>query len=178
MKKVILLIANGFGLGNSPFCSGTIGALAGLPVAIALTALHNCPWAQVLVAYALFMLACPICDFAEKHYSTKDDGRIVADEWMLLPICFIAQEPVWQELAQGDWLTAVLFTGMAFVVSRIADILKPYPAFQLQSMPGGIGIVLDDFFADLYAWCAIFFLNQYLLHPVILPFARRLFGME
>lgn len=178
MKKIILLLANGFGLGNSPHCSGTIGALAGIPFAIALTALYDHPWVQVFLSYVLFMLAFPICDYAEKHYQTKDDSRIVADEWMLLPICFIAQEPIWRELTEGDWLTAVAFTGMAFVVSRIADILKPFPAFQLQSMKGGIGIVLDDFFANLYAWCAIFFLNRFLLHPVLIPFARRLFGME
>ena len=45
-------------------------------------------------------------------------------------------------------------------------------------MKGGIGIVLDDFFANFYAWCAIFFLNRFLLHPVLIPFSRRLFGME
>lgn len=178
MKKIVLLLANGFGLGNSPYCSGTVGALLGIPFGIALTALHGCTWAQIAIAYAMALVAVPICDMAERHYGKKDDGRVVADEWMLLPICFIAQEPVWQEFANGDWVTAVLFTGMAFVVSRISDIIKAFPAYQLQKMEGGLGIMLDDFFASVYAWVAIHFLNIYLLHPVIIPFVKDLLGMS
>lgn len=175
MKKAIILIATGFGAGLSPVCSGTTGAIVGIPLAILLTAVHN-PWLQGAIALALTLLAIPICDIAEKHFGKKDDGRIVADEYMLLPICFIAQEPVWQELfgPSPDILRAILFVGMAFVVSRIFDILKLFPAFRLQSVRGGFGIVLDDFFADIYAWFAIWLCNKYLLIPIILPFVRGL----
>ena len=38
-----------------------------------------------------------------------------------------------------------------FVVVRFIDIIKPYPANRLQSLPGGRGIVADDFVANLYA---------------------------
>jgi phosphatidylglycerophosphatase A len=39
---------------------------------------------------------------------------------------------------------------VAFVLSRINDIIKPPPARQLQSIRGGLGIVIDDVFASLY----------------------------
>jgi phosphatidylglycerophosphatase A len=37
------------------------------------------------------------------------------------------------------------------VVARVCDIIKPPPARQLQAIPGGLGIVIDDLFASLYA---------------------------
>lgn len=177
MKKVIISLATGFGAGFSPVCPGTVGAIVGIPFAVLLTSLHGHTIAQYAIALALVVLAIPICDIAEKHFGEKDDDRIVADEYMLLPICFIAQEPVFDELfgANPNPIRAIIFIGMAFVVSRIFDIIKAYPAYRLQSAPGGFGIVLDDFFANLYAWIAIWLVNQHLLIPHIYPFAASLF---
>ena len=173
-RKIIILLANGFGLGNSPVASGTVGALLGIPLAIALSALYGHVWLQVAVAASLTYLCVPLCDAAEKIYGTKDDGRIVADEYLLFPICVIAQRPLWDMFCTGEWFHAVVFLGMAFVISRISDIIKAYPARQLLEMPGGLGIVLDDFFADVYAWVAIWFADVWLLTPHIQPFLDRL----
>ena len=171
MKKAIIALATGFGTGYAPICPGTVGALVGIPLAILLTALHGHAVAQYAIALALTVLAIPVCDIAERHFGEKDDDRIVADEYMLLPICFIAQEPVFDELfgASPDPLRAIIFTGMAFVVSRVFDIIKAYPAYRLQAAPGGFGIVLDDFFADLYSWIAIWLLNQHVMIPYVYP---------
>ena len=38
-----------------------------------------------------------------------------------------------------------------FCVIRFVDIVKPWPARQLQSVPGGLGIVVDDLFANIYS---------------------------
>ena len=47
-----------------------------------------------------------------------------------------------------------------FCVIRAVDILKPWPCRGLQSVPGGRGIVIDDFFANLYSlainWAILF----------------------
>lgn len=154
MKKLVLLLANGFGFGHAPVASGTFGALVGLPFAVAITAIPNV-WLQAAVALALVLLAIPVCELGEIHYGKKDPGQVVADEWMLLPICFVGQAPVWDWLVAGNWTPAILFTAGAFCVSRFFDILKLFPAYRLQALHGGFGIVFDDFFADLYAWIAI-----------------------
>ena len=167
MKKLILLISSGFGLGYSPFASGTCGALLGLPLGLALTTLHGHLALQLAIAAALVLFAIPICDAAEKIYGVKDDGRIVADEYMLHPICFIGHAPVWRMLLGGGEATlrAILFVGVVFVISRIADILKPSPARQLQAVRGGLGIVLDDLVADIYSWILIWGVSSYVLGP-------------
>ena len=152
-ERLVLAFATGFGLGRAPIASGTFGALLGLPAALALTALHGRPhglhW-QIGICLLLTLLAIPICDAAEKALGTKDDGRIVADEYLTLPICVIGL-PIAERIFGGDWFRGLVLLGTAFVISRICDILKPTPARQSQRLPGGLGIVLDDFFASVYA---------------------------
>ena len=47
-------------------------------------------------------------------------------------------------------LTArVLLAG--FVLFRIFDVVKPFPANRLQALPGGVGVMIDDLIAGLYA---------------------------
>ena len=154
MKKFFVWMASGFGLGFSPVASGTTGSLPG--VALAWYINSHLPWAlQVPLALALTALAVPICDVAEKHYGKKDDGRIVADEWMLFPLCVI-----------GLPADPLMFL-VAFVMARLFDILKLWPAHGLQRIKGGLGIVIDDFFAMLYALAAnhlAFYALRHLLH--------------
>ena len=154
MKKIVLSLAFGFGLGRAPVAPGTFGALAGIPVAVALTAIPNV-WLQAAVALALVLVAIPVCGAGEVRCGRKDPGQVVADEWMLLPICFVGQAPVWDWLVAGAWEPAAAFVALAFAASRVFDILKIFPAYRLQALHGGFGIVFDDFFADLYAWVAI-----------------------
>ncbi len=168
MNRAILSVATGLGLGYSPFAPGTCGALLGIPLGLALSRFYGNLWIQIGVALALTLLAIPVCDAAEKLFGKKDDGRIVADEYMLLPICFIGQGPIWDWLVGGEkTLDAVVFLVIAFVISRAVDILKPSPCRQIQSVKGGLGIVLDDFVASLYSWILVWGL---------FPYAMRLFA--
>lgn len=165
MRRCAVAVATGFGLGYSPFASGTCGALLGIPLALGVSRLYGHVWLQVAIALALTLLAVPVCDAAEKFFGKKDDGRIVADEYMLLPICFVGQGPVWEWLRNGgdDMVRAIVFIAFAFVVSRIVDILKPSPCRQIQRVEGGLGVVLDDFFASLYSWVIIWGLSSYVI---------------
>ncbi len=139
-QRVNLLIATGFGIGLLvPFAPGTFGSLPGVALAYAM-ALQPLPL-QILTCAGLTLLAVPVCHAAEALLQKKDDGRICADEWMLFPICVI-----------GIPLREVLpLLPLFFVVARLCDIAKPPPAYALQRVRGGIGIVIDDFFASLYA---------------------------
>ena len=139
-QKMSVFVATGFGLGlAAPVAPGTVGSLPGVVLALWLTQQHL-PL-QILAGLGLTLLAVPLCDVAERVLGKKDDGRICADEWMLFPICVIGL-PLLQHL----WLIP-----LCFVVARVCDIIKPPPARQLQELHGGVGIVIDDFFASLYA---------------------------
>lgn len=140
LLRPVILAATGFGLGLSPVASGTTGSLPGLAIVLlaARAGLTAIP-AQVALAAALTLLAIPICHLAERHFGRKDDGRIVADEYLTFPIGLIG-------LPLVPWVLA-----LAFVTNRCLDILKPPPANRLQRVPGGLGIVLDDAVSAFYS---------------------------
>jgi len=139
-RKPIILLATGFGLGLSPVASGTAGTLLGLPIMLGLAPLwtHSL-MAQMSAALCLALLAIPMCDVAEKHFGRKDDGRIVADEFMTFPIGLLG-------LPLTPWVLV-----LAFFTNRVFDVLKPFPAYRLQRLSGGLGIVVDDCVAALYS---------------------------
>jgi len=143
-RKPIILLATGFGLGLSPVASGTAGTLLGLPIMLCLAPLwmpagSGALMTQIFAAICLILLAIPICDVAEKHFGRKDDGRIVADEFMTFPIGLLG-------LPLSPWVIA-----LAFFTNRVFDVLKPFPANRLQHLPGGLGVVVDDVVAALYS---------------------------
>jgi len=135
-----VLLANGFGFGLSPIASGTTGCLWGIPLVWAVWVYGGVGVSgQIVFALVMTLICIPICSVAEQHYGKKDDGRIVADEYMTFPICMIGLPAVW-------WML-----GIAFVTNRIFDILKPPPANALQRLKGGLGITIDDVMAALYS---------------------------
>lgn len=143
-ERLNLLAATGFGLGLfAPFAPGTFGSLPG--VALAYWTCSLALWQQIAICAVLAAAAVPICDRAEKRLGVKDDGRITADEWMLYPIALIGIP-----LSSLPWWSMVIF----FAIIRALDIIKPPPARRLQSIPGGLGIVVDDLAANLYSLAA------------------------
>lgn len=142
-KKPLVFVACGFGLGLSPVASGTAGTLPGLALVLGLRAAgFDAPPFDILAALLLAAAAVPLCDIAEKHFKRKDDGRIVADEFMTFPICMLG-------LPSEAWVFAA-----AFLTNRFFDILKPPPARRLQDCEGGLGIVADDAVSCLYSLAA------------------------
>ena len=141
MNKLALFVATGFGLGLvAPVAPGTIGSLPGVALAYWTTQLP--PWLQIVLCAILALAAIPVCGSAERTLGIKDDGRISADEWMLFPIALVGIP-----LADLPWWSMAVF----FVIVRVVDIVKPWPCRALQSIHGGLGIVIDDFFANLYS---------------------------
>ena len=80
---------------------------------------------------------------AERLLGAKDPGAIVIDEvaGMTLSVALFALTP------------AVLLVG--FVLFRLFDVTKPFPARVSQRLTGGIGVMLDDLIAGLYALSVI-----------------------
>ena len=141
VKKVCTVIATGFGLGYSPVASGTVGSLWGVLIVWGIAA-SGMRWEwHAALCVALSLLCIPVCDVAEKVLGKKDDGRIVADEYLTFPICMIGL----------PWMHHLWLLPVGFVVCRVMDIVKPFPAHRLQRLKGGLGITVDDIFASLYA---------------------------
>jgi phosphatidylglycerophosphatase A len=146
--------ALGFGSGLSPRAPGTVGSLAALPLALPLLSLSPLAYAGVLLLAFVFGIYC--CEKTRLHMAVQDPGAIVWDEIvaMWLVLAFVPATWSW-------WLGA-------FLLFRLFDIAKPWPIHWLdQTVKGGLGIMLDDVLAAIYAIAILLLLQKYL--PTILP---------
>ena len=131
-------LAFGFGSGLSPQAPGTMGTLAAIPLAIVFKLLPVFVFWPLLLL--LFFLGIYLCDVTSKRLGEHDPGGIVWDEMVAywLTVAFVPLD--WA------WLAA------AFLLFRVFDIFKPWPIRQVEKrFGGGLGIMLDDIVAALYA---------------------------
>jgi phosphatidylglycerophosphatase A len=156
--RISLAIATVFGLGYLPKAPGTWGSLVGvlifsltqfiapidafpgaraLPAARALwAALTGLP---VFVAIAVVGLLC--ATRAAEFSRMKDPQFVVIDEVSGQHLTYLFS------LTLLDWKYLLL----GFILFRVFDIWKPFPARQAESLPGGLGIMADDWIAGIYA---------------------------
>lgn len=138
-----VLLATGFGVGRVPRAPGTFGSLFGLPLACGVQQLP--PVWQFLVAGVIVVIGVPICGRGAKLLNGKDPGAVVWDEIAAFPVMFLFV----------PFQTETAFAG--FLLFRLLDISKPWPCRSLERLPGGLGIMIDDLVAGLYAgvllWC-------------------------
>ena len=143
MRKVALgtpagFLAFGFGSGLSRYAPGTMGTIAAIPLAAVLTALPGAWFWPLLVL--LFIAGVWLCDVSSRRLGQHDPGGIVWDEMVAywLTVAFVPVTWAW-------WLAA-------FMLFRFFDILKPWPIRQVEKrFDGGLGIMLDDIVAAVYA---------------------------
>ena len=131
------LVATGLGSGYSPFAPGTAGSLVGVLLFLPLAGLA---WpVQLATTTALTLVGVLAAGRAARLVGRKDPGLVVVDE------------------VAGQWITflALPFTPVTalagFLLFRVMDILKPWPARDLERLPGGFGIMADDVAAGIYA---------------------------
>jgi phosphatidylglycerophosphatase A len=142
LHPVARLIATGLFLGYSPVAPGTAGAVgcAALAWFVLPGATPGWPVAGITVLSALAFIAVAVWASTEAERAFgHDSSRIVVDEFagLLVAVLFLPKSP--------------FVYAAAFVLFRLADILKPFPARRAESLPGGVGIVADDVVAGLYA---------------------------
>ncbi len=137
LSAVAHAIATGLGSGYSPFAPGTAGSVVGLLLYWPLTGLPT-PYRFVALA-VVSLVGVAAADHVARRAGLHDPGIVVVDE------------------IAGMWTSLLLlpftpWTALAgFVLFRIMDIVKPYPARAFEALPGGWGIMADDLMAGVYA---------------------------
>lgn len=149
------LIATFFGAGRTPVAPGTAGSAAGVLLWFLLTRFIPAP-IQAWVAAALAMIAVaigiPAATRICRETRRKDPQVVVIDEVAGQLLTLVAAPVTWKTLLAG------------FILFRVFDTLKPPPVRQLEGLPEGTGVVVDDIGAGMYALIVM----QLLLHYGVL----------
>ena len=137
-----LAVATAVGVGYVPIAPGTFGSLVGLVLWAVLPASLA---VQMVAIGAVFVVGSWSAGVAERHFARTDPSHVVIDEVLgILMTLFL--NPV-------RWPGAIL----GFLLFRVADVIKPFPANRLDRLPGGLGVMADDAMAAIYANLALRF---------------------
>lgn len=138
LSDPILFLAFGFGSGLAKKAPGTLGTAAAIPLYLVLTQ-TGMPFYSLLTI-AVTLVGIPICGLAANKLGEHDYGGIVWDE--------IAGYLITMWLAPFTLQTVIA----GFILFRIFDIVKPWPIKWIdQKVTGGLGIMLDDVLAAVFA---------------------------
>jgi phosphatidylglycerophosphatase A len=128
-------------------------------------------WTQIVLTFFIAGLGVWASDRVAKRFHEKDPQYVIIDEvsgqhLTLLLGCGI---PVWSRVAQPLLSATPLglltlhsslnwkYLLLGFILFRVFDIWKPFPAHQAESLPGGWGIMADDWIAGIYAAIGLWF---------------------
>lgn len=142
MRKLALLVATSGYVGYFPIAPGTAGSLAGLALWAAIRAAAS-PALELAAIGIVLVAGIWAAGVAEQVLGQDDPGPVVIDE-VLGMLITLALLPV-------SWAGALV----GFLLFRVFDIVKPYPAGRLERLHGGSGIMLDDAMAGLYAYAVM-----------------------
>lgn len=160
--RFALAIATALGVGYIPRAPGTCGSIIGLAAAVAMTWLGSRKllviasmerpvsfWTieilpshlEMLVAVLVAILGVVVANRVANYANAKDPQYVVIDEvsGQLLTFCI--------PLTVFNWKSLIL----GFILFRVFDIWKPFPVRQAERLPGGWGIMADDWVAAIYA---------------------------
>ena len=127
--------ASGLFSGYSPIASGTVGSAVGL----ALYFIPGFEQAFVILPVCVLVYVAGVrsAEAMEKVYG-RDPSEVTIDEvlGMWVSLLFLPK--------------TIVVAMIAFLVFRILDIVKPYPARRFDNTPGGSGVMLDDVISGVY----------------------------
>jgi phosphatidylglycerophosphatase A len=137
MSHLAIFIATFGYVGYFPIAPGTAGSLAAL-LLYALVRWVGTPAVELATLVAVVAIGIWAANGTERALKRKDPGPVVIDEvlGMLLTLAF---------MPLSGWGIAV-----GFLLFRILDVIKPFPAGRLEHLPGGLGIMADDAMAGVY----------------------------
>ncbi len=138
LGNIVHLLAFGFGAGCSPKAPGTMGTLLAVGIYLPLSLLSPAAYLGVLGMVVLGGIW--LCGRAARDLAVHDHPGIVWDEIAGFLLTMVAAPPGWYWVVIG------------FLLFRLFDIWKPWPIRWLdREIGGGLGIMLDDIVAGLFA---------------------------
>jgi phosphatidylglycerophosphatase A len=137
IRLAVFLATAGYS-GYFPIAPGTVGSAVGLLVYL-LVWWTASPVVETALILGLFAAGVWAGTVAERYFGGIDPGPVVLDEvvGMLITLAFI---PV-----------GVSGAIAGFVLFRVFDVIKPFPAGRLERLHGGFGVMADDAMAAIYA---------------------------
>jgi len=138
VTRLAVFIATAGYCGYFPMAPGTVGSAAGLVVYLIVWWTQS-PAVEVLLIGAVFAAGVWAASIAERYFGGIDPGPVVIDEvlGMLVTLAFMRVN------------LPIAIAG--FVLVRVFDVIKPYPAGRLEALHGGLGVMADDGMAAIYA---------------------------
>jgi phosphatidylglycerophosphatase A len=127
--------------GFAPVAPGTFGTLGAIPLYLVLSRLSES--AYVSATASLLLLGYWAAEHAGKYWGVADASPIVIDEVVGYLVTLALVPFSWQAVAAG------------FVLFRIFDVVKPWPASAFDRVKNGFGVMMDDVAAGVWAWGAI-----------------------
>lgn len=149
MRYFVILFSTWWGTGYSPIASGTVGTIAAIPLYLLMVRLQLLPYLLLVILLTIF--SCWVSGKAELIFNEKDSGKIVIDEVVgyLVTMTGVSLS-----------LPAII---LGFFLFRIFDIIKVPPANVIdRHMKNGIGVVLDDVAAGIYACLMLHLLLRFI----------------
>jgi phosphatidylglycerophosphatase A len=142
VTRLAVFIATAGYCGYFPIAPGTAGSAAGLVVYV-LIRWAGSPIAEAAAIAVIFAAGTWAATRAERYFGGIDPGPVVIDEvlGMLITLAFIP----------AGWSAALA----GFLLFRVFDVIKPFPANRLEKFHGGFGIMADDAMAGVYANLAL-----------------------
>ena len=161
-KDYLALAIATCGVGYLPIAPGTWGSLVGVGIYLLLrdltfhvlhmmtrenSVLLFAPWSvfialELVVITVVSLVGIWAASRTEKLSGKKDPGKVVVDEVAGQLIALLPVLPF-----DRGWLGIIV----AFLLFRLFDIVKPYPARRLENLESGLGIMSDDLVAGAYA---------------------------
>lgn len=142
MKGLAVFVASFGYVGYFPIAPGTAGSLAALAL-FAFIRWIGVPAVELSAIVAVFAIGVWAAHGTEAAFGRKDPGVVVIDE-VLGMLITLAVLPL-----------SLLGIALGFLLFRVLDVVKPYPAAQVEHVHGGLGIMADDAVAGIYAHLAL-----------------------
>ena len=149
LVKSIEFLATLGPIGKKCPAPGTFGSFAGVLAVLLLSWSTQLPLFTIgLLFIPLILVGIPICTEAEKSIGRSDPGEVIWDEFASIPLVYIGL-PASISLVNPREMLVWLVVG--FIYFRIFDIIKPLGIKRIQHIGKGLGVMIDDVLAAVYA---------------------------
>ena len=138
MRRLAVFVCSFGYVGFFPFAPGTVGSAAGILLYVVCRS-AGILYLEIPIIIALFVLGVVFTVPAEEALGCVDPGPIVIDEVMGMMITLALMPVGWGGMITG------------FLLFRLLDVFKPFPARRLEDLHGGYGVMCDDAMAAIYA---------------------------